>query len=91
MAEPNLFQGSTGAVVSDLQQRLIKLGFYAGPVNGKYTPDTAMAVVAIQKQENLKPVNGGMYEDCWDALARLESAAKKKGAPRTALPMQKPP
>src|ERR1041385_8447605 len=88
MSKPFLFQGATGDAVKEAQQRLQKLGFYQGPISGTYTPDTAMAAVALQRQQKLSPVNGGFYAACWDALDRLEKAAQDK-PPAPAPPVPK--
>ena len=80
-SRPNLFQGATGPAVKEVQQRMAALGFYQGPVDGKYGPDIAGAAVKLQRQEKLSPVNGGFYEACWDALDRLEAKANKPPPP----------
>jgi peptidoglycan hydrolase-like protein with peptidoglycan-binding domain len=41
--------GSRGAVVFAYQRRLKELHFDPGPVNGVYSPDTAYAVVSVEK------------------------------------------
>lgn len=50
---PVLRMGSTGSDVSDLQARLIELGYYAGSIDGRYAADTHTAVVEFQTRNGL--------------------------------------
>lgn len=43
-----LTRGSYGAEVSDLQERLMELGYYFGSINGSYDDDTVIAVMAFE-------------------------------------------
>ena len=49
--------GSTGQAVKDLQTSLKQLGFYKGPINGKYGRQTQAAVIKFQQSKNL-PADG---------------------------------
>ena len=50
---PVLRMGSTGSDVSDLQARLIELGYYAGAIDGKYASATQAAVTEFQSRNGL--------------------------------------
>ncbi|MEA5569830.1 peptidoglycan-binding protein [Calothrix sp. UHCC 0171] len=52
-----LQEGSTGAAVTKLQQRLKSLNFYAGAVDGKFGTNTKAAVIKFQ-QNNAVTVDG---------------------------------
>jgi peptidoglycan hydrolase-like protein with peptidoglycan-binding domain len=80
-SHPFLFQGATGPAVTDLQQRLTKLGLYSGPISGTYSPDTAGAVVALQRKAKLSRIDGGMQAPDWAALEQMEKAAPAQQAP----------
>ena len=45
--------GSTGDEVIELQRKLTDLGFYTGPINGKYGPLTEKTVKEFQKEHGL--------------------------------------
>ena len=47
-SEDAMGRGSGGTEVSDLQQRLIDLGYYDGEVSGRYDTDTIAAVKRVQ-------------------------------------------
>lgn len=49
--------GSTGQAVKDLQTSLKQLGFYNGPINGKFGAQTRAAVIKFQQSKNL-PADG---------------------------------
>ena len=49
-AAPVLSRGSRGSQVTDLQKRLIKLGYLDGKADGIYGPLTEQAVRKFQKQ-----------------------------------------
>jgi hypothetical protein len=53
----NLSLGSQGPDVTQLQKELTALGFYDGPINGRFGPLTQTAVKAFQKKYGL-PVTG---------------------------------
>ena len=48
-SEDDLSRGSTGTEVSDLQHRLIDLGYYDGEAHGRYDNDTIAAVKNVQQ------------------------------------------
>jgi len=50
-----LLSGSRGSDVKLLQTMLIELGFLSGPADGIFGPATNQAVIAFQKNYNLKP------------------------------------
>lgn len=45
--------GSSGPLVADVQDRLMQLGYFAGPIDGYYGNSTFYAVVAFQKNNYL--------------------------------------
>lgn len=52
-ANGSLTIGSTGQEVANVQQALKDLHYYSGPVDGLFSEDTAAAVKAFQKNNNL--------------------------------------
>ena len=50
---PVLMMGSTGSDVSDLQARLLELGYYTGAIDGRYASATVDAVQEFQTRHNL--------------------------------------
>ncbi len=50
-----LRQGSTGPNVKLIQSFLAKIGYYTGPVDGKFGPMTREAVIQFQKKYGLVP------------------------------------
>lgn len=52
---PVLFQGSHGAEVVSLQNRLVSLGFLSGDADGAFGPHTAQAVRDLQRRLLLAP------------------------------------
>lgn len=50
---PVLRVGSTGSDVSDLQARLVELGYYTGTIDGKYSAATQSAVMEFQSRNGL--------------------------------------
>ncbi len=48
-----IYWGSSGATVSQVQQKLADWGYYNGPVDGKFGQSTYEAVVAFQKKNGL--------------------------------------
>jgi lipoprotein-anchoring transpeptidase ErfK/SrfK len=54
----NLSLGNHGPAVSSVQKRLNDLGYYAGPVDGRYGPDLEEAVWAFKEVQGL-PINRG--------------------------------
>src|SRR5215471_5750725 len=51
---PVLRQGSSGATVKDLQQRLTDLGFDPRGIDGVFGPGTTAAVIAFQQSKGLQ-------------------------------------
>jgi peptidoglycan hydrolase-like protein with peptidoglycan-binding domain len=54
----NLYLGNSGSAVTSVQARLAQLGYYPGPVNGKYGPDLEEAVWAFKEVQGLPLLNG---------------------------------
>jgi lipoprotein-anchoring transpeptidase ErfK/SrfK len=54
----NLVFGDSGAAVASVQTRLAQLGYYPGPVDGKYSTDLEEAVWAFKEVQGL-PLLGG--------------------------------
>ncbi|MBR4039634.1 MAG: peptidoglycan-binding protein [Clostridia bacterium] len=50
---PVLMMGSTGSDVSDLQARLLELGYYTGSIDGRYASATVDAVQEFQTRHGL--------------------------------------
>lgn len=53
-----LRQGSKGDKVTNLQERLIELGYFSGSATGSYGSSTADAVKAFQNRNGLTPADG---------------------------------
>jgi peptidoglycan hydrolase-like protein with peptidoglycan-binding domain len=62
-------EGSSGADVTLLQQRLTALGHYSGAVDGSFGAGTKTAVVAFQTAEGISPADGVVGPTTWQALA----------------------
>ena len=56
-----------GPDVQYVQRRLMELGFYKGPVNGVYNPETRDAVIRAQQSFGLAP-DGIVGPDTYNAL-----------------------
>lgn len=54
----NVYYGNQGAAVKSVQARLAQLGYYPGPIDGKYGPDLQEAVWAFKSVQGL-PITGG--------------------------------
>lgn len=67
LSRRTLVQGHTGADVVEVQMRLKELGFYTGPIDGRYGPGTAAAVRALQKARGLRPT-GIVRWETYEAL-----------------------
>jgi putative cell wall-binding protein len=63
--------GSSGPVVSEIQRRLVDIGFHPGNVEGRYDTQTRFALYALQKAFGL-PVTGDVGGSELDVLARRE-------------------
>lgn len=77
-----LRKGANGASVTQLQQRLIELGYLTGEADGDYGTNTASAVYTFQKQNKL--VRDGVAGPA--TLAKVYSATAVKAAAPTATP-----
>ena len=66
-AQPTLRQGSKGASVSLLQQKLQNAGFSPGPIDGDFGPKTAAAVRAFQRARGVG-VDGVVGPITWGKL-----------------------
>ena len=62
-----LKNGSTGALVKQLQERLTTLGYYDGPISGNFMVKTTRAVKKIQTQ-NALTANGVVDEETWNVI-----------------------
>ncbi|MFN0090835.1 MAG: L,D-transpeptidase family protein, partial [Acidimicrobiales bacterium] len=65
---PALRTGSSDDMVALAQRRLEQLGFRPGNTEGRYTPQTASAVMAFQKHEGIAR-NGSINAETWERLA----------------------
>jgi peptidoglycan hydrolase-like protein with peptidoglycan-binding domain len=68
ISHPQIQQGSTGADVTVLQQRLNTLGFNVGAPDGSFGPGTKAAVIAFQNQKKITPADGVVNAATWAAL-----------------------
>ncbi len=66
---PMLRPGMSGAVVTSLQQRLTRLGYWTGAPSGRYDHATAQGVMALQKAAGLGR-DGVTGPATWRALER---------------------
>lgn len=62
------------AEVRDAQRRLHALGFYNGPIDGKWGPDTRAAVEAFQRSRRL-PATAELDSSTRRAMRNTEAAA----------------
>ncbi|MDO8557020.1 MAG: peptidoglycan-binding domain-containing protein [Candidatus Jorgensenbacteria bacterium] len=77
--ENNLFYGSRGDAVTELQKFLTKEGTYSGPVTGNFFSLTLEAVKSFQEKEGIVPVAGYFGP-------KTRAAANSKLAPATSTP-----
>lgn len=75
-----LKNGSTGEKVKQLQTRLTELGYYQGPISGKYLSKTTAAVIAFQKKNGLT-ADGVAGEGTWNLMFSAD-ALDASAAPR---------
>jgi peptidoglycan hydrolase-like protein with peptidoglycan-binding domain len=68
-ARPTLQEGSTGADVTVLQQRLNALGYNVGNADGTFGPGTKEQVVKFQTDKGITPADGVVNAATWDALS----------------------
>ena len=72
----NLAVGSSGTEVSALQNALMQLGFYSGPISGTFGPLTKSAVIAFQNAHGLEAV-GNVGPITRAALNNSETSSSK--------------
>jgi len=71
-----LKRGSSGPMVSYLQEHLASLGYKVGTVNGEYGESTKDAVMAFQKVERLAR-DGEVGPEVWGALVAAQRPAPR--------------
>lgn len=69
VALPVLRQGMSGPAVIRLQTRLQALGFYEGPIDGSFGPQTEAAVQGVQARNQLE-ADGVVGPATWSVLLR---------------------
>lgn len=74
-SRPLLANGARGPEVAALQQKLARLGFDPGPVDGKFGPQTQAAVIAFQQERHLA-VDGIVGPETWGALTPGRTPAR---------------
>jgi peptidoglycan hydrolase-like protein with peptidoglycan-binding domain len=67
-AHQTVQQGSTGADVIVLQQRLNALGYNVGTADGNFGPGTKTAVIQFQTAKGITPADGVVDQKTWNAL-----------------------
>ena len=72
-SDPTLQEGSKGVSVRGLQRRLIDAGFGPDEIDGRFGPQTAAAVRAFQKQNDLD-VDGIVGPNTWERLRNPEGS-----------------
>ena len=73
-------------LVTPLQERLTELGYYTGPISGKFLGNTRNAVKAFQKQ-NALTVDGKVGEETWNAIFNNPNVVLPDDTPKpTATP-----
>ena len=68
IARPTLQEGSTGADVTVLQQRLAALGYNVGTPDGSFGAGTKAAVIQFQTDKKITPADGVVNQATWAAL-----------------------
>jgi peptidoglycan hydrolase-like protein with peptidoglycan-binding domain len=68
IARPTVQEGSTGADVTVLQQRLAALGYNVGAPDGAFGAGTKTAVIAFQIKKGITPADGVVNQATWSAL-----------------------
>jgi peptidoglycan hydrolase-like protein with peptidoglycan-binding domain len=68
VARPTLQEGSTGADVTLLQNKLLALGYNIGTADGNFGPGTKAAVVQFQTDKKITPADGVVNQATWAAL-----------------------
>lgn len=77
---PTLHWGSRGDEVAILQQRLRQWGYYDGPVNGVFGPQTSAAVQFFQRRNGLNP-DGIVGAQTWAALGLTNAVSRGVASP----------
>ncbi len=77
---PTLREGDKGAYVTQLQQLLKEVGYYAGVVDGVFGPATTAAVKAFQKAAGLTQ-DGVVGPRTWAALEKASSTPTPEERP----------
>jgi peptidoglycan hydrolase-like protein with peptidoglycan-binding domain len=67
-AHPTIQEGSTGADVTVLQQRLNALGYDVGTADGTFGPGTKTQVIKFQTDKGITPADGVVNATTWNAL-----------------------
>ncbi len=70
----NLYYGSRGQTVRDVQTFLSQQGFYNGPIDGIYGPGTRNAVISYQRSRNLV-ADGIIGPRTWGTMLNSQSEA----------------
>ena len=70
----NLYYGSRGQTVTDVQTFLSQQGFYNGPIDGIYGPGTRNAVISYQRSRNLV-ADGIIGPRTWGTMLNSQSEA----------------
>ena len=68
VVHPTIQEGSTGADVTVLQQRLTALGYDVGAADGTFGPGTKEQVIKFQTDKGITPADGVVNAATWDAL-----------------------
>jgi len=72
VVRPTVQEGSTGADVTVLQQRLNALGYNVGTPDGVFGAGTKAQVIAFQTQKGISPADGVVNQATWTALLATE-------------------
>jgi peptidoglycan hydrolase-like protein with peptidoglycan-binding domain len=67
-AHPTIQEGSTGADVTVLQQRLNALGYDVGAADGTFGSGTKTQVIKFQTDKGITPADGVVNTATWNAL-----------------------
>jgi peptidoglycan hydrolase-like protein with peptidoglycan-binding domain len=68
VAHQTVQEGSTGADVIVLQQRLTALGYDVGAADGTFGPGTKAQVIKFQTDKGITPADGVVNQATWNAL-----------------------
>ena len=83
----SLKNGSEGDAVKDLQKLLASVGFFEGPVNGKFGPLTEAAVIKFQESNGLEAdgiVGAATKKRLNEKAAAPKASEQKAAAPKSA-------